>query len=98
MVSISERPTEAAGRAVPGHWEGDLIVGRAGKTQAGTLAERATRLTMLLPLPADRSPEAFADAIDLDEHFLWAFTLAERTSPDGVRHVPEWLAAPPSLP
>jgi IS30 family transposase len=84
LASISERPAGAADRAVPGHWEGDLITGKDRKSAVATLAERASRFCLVIALPGGRTADAAASA------------LADRTLtlPEALRRTLTWDRGP----
>lgn len=67
---ISARPAEVADRAVPGHWEGDLIVGPGSMSAIGTLVERSTRFTILLHLPGRHDAHTVAEAMIREMRYL----------------------------
>ena len=80
MVNISERPPEVEDRAVPGHWEGDLLMGKNGKSAIGTLVERSTRFVMLFPLTKGKTAS----------HVREAMTETIQTLPAALRRTVTW--------
>jgi IS30 family transposase len=80
MVNIADRPAEVEDRAVPGHWEGDLIVGAKSASAIGTLVERVSSFTMLLHLPDNHGADAVAEAM----------TVAMSRLPDVLRKTLTW--------
>jgi IS30 family transposase len=96
---ISERPAEVADRAVPGHWEGDLILGTANGSAVGTLVERSTRFVILLHLPGRHDAEAVAEAMiremtKLPEHLRRSLTWDRGTEMAGYREIQVALDMP----
>jgi IS30 family transposase len=92
---ISERPAEAADRAVPGHWEGDLILGAFNSSAIGTLVERTTRFCLLLHLPGKHGAEEVRDALIEAIQTLPAFLRGSLTWDQGcelARHAEITLA------
>jgi transposase, IS30 family len=79
MVPIAERPPEADGRRVPGHWEGDLLIGAQGKSAIATLVERHTRYVLLAHLGYDRTTERVIQTLkdriaQLPDHLVKSLT------------------------
>jgi transposase, IS30 family len=96
MRSIEDRPAEVAGRQVPGHWEGDLVIGKQGKSAMGMLVERVSRFLCPVALPhghdADSVQDALFDAVkDLPAHLRKSLTWDQGT--EMARHAALTLAA-----
>jgi len=84
MINIAQRPPEVEDRAVPGNWEGDLIIGKQNQTAIGTLVERTTGYVMLLHLPDGYKPEQVRDAL----------AAKIKTLPDSLRLSLTWDQGP----
>jgi IS30 family transposase len=80
MVTISQRPAEAEDRAVPGFWEGNLMVGNGTTSQIATLVERTTRFVLLVNIPYDRTAERVAALLAKNM----------QTLPEVLRHSVTW--------
>jgi IS30 family transposase len=96
---ISQRPAEADDRAVPGHWEGDLILGAGGGSAVGTLVERSTRFTILLHLPGSHDAASVAEAMiaqmrHLPDHLRRSITWDRGSELAGYQHIQLELGAP----
>ncbi len=83
-VNIAQRPPEADERRVPGHWEGDLMIGKRNASAIATLVERSSGFAMLLPLPDGYKPE----------HVAPALARKVQTLPDALRRSLTWDQGP----
>ena len=96
---ISQRPAEVEDRAVPGHWEGDLILGPGGGSAVGTLVERSSRFTILLHLPGRHDADSVAEAMiremrQLPDHLRRSITWDRGTELAAYRRIQIELGAP----
>ncbi len=96
MTSIDDRPAEVEGRQVPGHWEGDLIIGKGGKSAMGTLVERVSRYFCPVALPGGHDANSVEEALfgavkDLPAHLRKSLTWDQGT--EMARHAALTVAA-----